>query len=81
MKASNFFDMTNNELKVKLSSLKEELFHLRFKHKAGQLTNGNLLNICKKDIARVNTILCQREKNISVAPIKEEKASKSKSKK
>ena len=70
MKASNFFEMTNDELNVKLASLKEELFNLRFKHKAGQLDNANQLNVCKKDIARVNTILRQRELNISVEPIK-----------
>ncbi len=70
MKASSFFEMTNEELKVKLASLKEELFNLRFKHKAGQLENANLLSVCKKDIAKVNTILRQRELNISAEPAK-----------
>ena len=32
MKAKELFDMTNKELEVKLDSLKEELFNLRFKH-------------------------------------------------
>ena len=68
MKASELFDMTNKELEVKLDSLKQELFNLRFKHATGQLENANQLNFIKKDIARVKTVLRQRELNISVEP-------------
>jgi len=68
MKAKELFDMTNKELEVKLDSLKEELFNLRFKHATGQLENANQLNLVKKDIARVKTVLRQRELNISVEP-------------
>ena len=46
MKAKELFDMTNKELEVKLDSLKEELFNLRFKHATGQLENANQLNLC-----------------------------------
>ena len=45
MKASNFFEMSNDELNLKLNELKEELFNLRFKHKAGQLENANKLAV------------------------------------
>ena len=65
MKAKELFDMTNKELEVKLDSLKQELFNLRFKHATGQLENANQLNVIKKDIARVKTVLRQRELNIS----------------
>lgn len=68
MKAKELFDMTNKELEVKLDSLKEELFNLRFKHATGQLENANQLNVIKKDIARVKTVLRQRELNISTEP-------------
>jgi len=68
MKANELFDMTNKELEVKLDSLKQELFNLRFKHATGQLENANQLNLVKKDIARVKTVLRQRELNISVEP-------------
>lgn len=68
MKANELFDMTNKELEVKLDSLKQELFNLRFKHATGQLENANQLNFVKKDIARVKTVLRQRELNISVEP-------------
>lgn len=62
MKTSKFFEMTDAELNVQLTSLKEELFNLRFQHKAGQLTNPMKIATCKKDIARVYTILSQRAK-------------------
>ena len=68
MKAKELFDMTNKELEVKLDSLKQELFNLRFKHATGQLENANQLNLVKKDIARVKTVLRQRELNISTEP-------------
>ena len=68
MKANELFDMTNKELEVKLDSLKQELFNLRFKHATGQLENANQLNVIKKDIARVKTVLRQRELNISTEP-------------
>lgn len=68
MKAKELFDMTKEELEVKLDSLKQELFNLRFKHATGQLENANQLNLVKKDIARVKTVLRQRELNISQEP-------------
>ena len=74
MKTSNFFEMTNEELNVKLASLKEELFNLRFQHKAGQLENPKQIANVKKDIAKANTIIHQRELGISKEPAK--KASK-----
>ncbi len=80
MKASNFFEMTNDELNLKLNALKEELFNLRFKHKAGQLENANQLATCKKDIARVKTIIRQRELGISEEPAKAAKKTAKKSK-
>ena len=81
MKAKLFFEMSTEELKNKLDSLKQELFNLRFKHATGQLDNANLIVICRKDIARVNTILRQRELGISAeveAPAKKPRAKKAK---
>ena len=42
---------------------KEELFNLRFSHATGQLANPASINVCKKDIARVKTLLRERELN------------------
>lgn len=64
MKAKQFHEMSSVELKEKLKDLKQELFNLRFQHATGQLTNPITLNTCKKDIARVMTILRERELSI-----------------
>ncbi len=61
MKAKEIKEMTNDELVAKLAQLKEELFNLRFRHATGQLENPNVLNGVKKDIARVKTVLRERE--------------------
>lgn len=74
MKSKLFYEVNSEELNNKLNELKKELFNLRFKHATGQLTDGNQLNKCKKDIARVMTILRQRELGISDEPVKSGKA-------
>ena len=61
MKAKEIHDMTNEELDAKLVSLKEELFNLRFRHATGQLENPNVLKTVKKNIARVKTVIRERE--------------------
>ncbi len=61
MKAREIHDMTNDELATKLAGLKEELFNLRFRHATGQLENPNVLKTVKKDIARVKTVIRERE--------------------
>ncbi len=61
MKAKEFQGMTDAELKAKLGELKTELFNLRFRHASGQLENPMTIAACKKDIARVNTVIRERE--------------------
>ena len=61
MKGKELHGMTDEELKSKLSELKTELFNLRFRHASGQLDNPMTIAACKKDIARVNTVLRERE--------------------
>ena len=61
MKTTDFRSMTNEELNEKLKSLKTELFNLRFQHATNQLQNPMMLNTTKKDIAKVKTILRERE--------------------
>ena len=57
MKASEIREMSVDELNEKLTSLKEELFALRFQHAINQLDNTARLKAVKKDIARVKTQL------------------------
>ena len=61
MKASELRNMTAEELNSKLKDLKEELFNLRFQHAINQLENPHKIEDVKKDIARVMTVL--HEKN------------------
>ena len=61
MKAKEIHNMTNDELATKLAGLKEELFNLRFRHATGQLENPTVLKTVKKDIARVKTVIRERE--------------------
>lgn len=61
MKASDLKELTVDELQTKLTELKEELFNLRFQLAVNQLENSNRIGAVKKDIARVSTVLRQRE--------------------
>ena len=61
MKAKQIHEMTDEELNTKLSELKEELFNLRFRHATGQLENPNVIAVVKKDIARVKTVIRERQ--------------------
>jgi large subunit ribosomal protein L29 len=61
MKANKFRDMTNDALAAQEKELKSELFNLRFQSATGGLSNPHRINECKKDIARVKTIIRERE--------------------
>ena len=61
MKVNEIRDLSAEELNQKLASLKEELFNLRFQLAVNQLENSSRIGAVKKDIARVSTILRQRE--------------------
>lgn len=61
MKANKLHEMTSQELTNKLNDLKSELFNLRFQLATGQLENPMTIKVVKKDIARVKTILRERE--------------------
>lgn len=61
MKAKQIHEMTMEELTTKLGELKAELFNLRFRHATNQLENPMLIVNCKKDIARVKTVIRERE--------------------
>ena len=61
MKAAELREMTAVELTKKLSEQKEELFNLRFQHAINQLENPGRIEIVKKDIARVMTILAEKQ--------------------
>ena len=61
-------DMTNVDLETKLRESKEELFNLRFQAATGQLESHGRLRAVKKDIARIYTVVRERELGIRTAP-------------
>ena len=61
MKASKYFEMNDQELNEQLKELKSELFNLRFQVATGQLQNPVSIRETRRNIARVKTILRQRE--------------------
>ncbi|MBT1160517.1 50S ribosomal protein L29 [Bifidobacterium hapali] len=64
----NLNEKTNEEIEGFLKKSKEELFNLRFQHATGQLDNTARLKAVKHDIARMYTVLRERELGISQAP-------------
>ena len=76
MKTTELKVLTNSELAEKLASLKSELFNLRFTHATGSLANSSEIAVCKRNIARVKTIIRQRELGLAEAPVAAEKKTK-----
>ncbi|MYW48130.1 50S ribosomal protein L29 [Streptomyces sp. SID161] len=63
-KASELRELGNEELLNKLREAKEELFNLRFQAATGQLENHGRLKAVRKDIARIYTLMRERELGI-----------------
>ena len=65
MKVNEIRDFTDIELNQKLDELKAELFNLRFQHATNQLDNPQRITDVKRTIARVKTILRERELTVN----------------
>ena len=61
MELNKIREMSDKELNAELIKLKKDLFNLRFQHVTGQLENPVKLREIKKDIARVKTIIGEKE--------------------
>lgn len=61
MKSNDLREMSTTELNQKVGELKEELFNLRFQLATGQLENQMSIKNVKRDIARIKTVLRERE--------------------
>ena len=61
MKANEFSAMSVEQLNDKVAELKSELFNVRFQLATGQLQNTMQITAIKRDIARVKTVLRQKE--------------------
>ncbi|MGW3245101.1 50S ribosomal protein L29 [Actinacidiphila sp. bgisy160] len=63
-KATELRQLGDEELVAKLREAKEELFNLRFQAATGQLENNSRLKVVRKDIARIYTLMRERELGI-----------------
>ncbi len=61
MELNKIREMTDVELNAELDKMKKELFNLRFQHVTGQLENPVKMREVKRDIARVKTIIREKE--------------------
>ncbi|MEJ4112861.1 50S ribosomal protein L29 [Corynebacterium kroppenstedtii] len=61
-------ELSADELTTRLHEAKEELFNLRFQNATGQLANNRRLGTVKRDIARIHTVIRERELGLSSAP-------------
>ena len=61
-------ELNADELLTKLRESKEELFNLRFQMATGQMDNNRRLRTVKHDIARIYTVMRERELGLSVVP-------------
>ncbi len=65
-KAAELRDMSRTDLNARVTELKEELFSLRFAAATGQLESHGRLREARKDIARIYTVL--QERNLGIVP-------------
>ena len=66
--AAEMRELTDEELVLRLRESKEELFNLRFQMATGQLDNNRRLRTVRHDIARIYTVMRERELGLSVSP-------------
>ncbi len=74
LKAHELDELTNADLETRLRESKEELFNLRFQSATGQLESHGRLRTVKRDIARIYTVVRERELGIRTAPGSEEES-------
>ena len=70
--AGELRELTDEELTDKLREFKEELFNLRFQMATGQLDNNRRLRTDRREIARIYTVLNERELGLASGPAGEE---------
>jgi len=65
MKASDIREQTAEELETKLNDIKKDLFNLKFQKAIGQVENTQAIGNLKRDIARVGTLIREKELGIN----------------
>jgi large subunit ribosomal protein L29 len=75
--ATELRGLLDDELVTKLREAKEELFNLRFQSATGQLDNNKRLQTVKHDIARIYTVMRERELGLTSEPLESSTAASS----
>ncbi|WBB66375.1 50S ribosomal protein L29 [Micromonospora sp. WMMD812] len=68
VKAAELRELSEEELVTRLREAKAELFNLRVQAATGQLDNNRRLQVIRREIARIYTIMRERELGLSAAP-------------
>jgi large subunit ribosomal protein L29 len=71
-KAEDFRKLAEDQLAARLLEAKQELFNLRFQSATGQLESHGRLRAVRRDIARIYTVM--RERELGITPVDEESA-------
>ena len=71
-KAEDFRELADDQLAARLVESKQELFNLRFQSATGQLESHGRLRAVRRDIARIYTVM--RERELGITPVDEESA-------
>jgi large subunit ribosomal protein L29 len=66
--AAELRELNDEELVLRLRESKEELFNLRFQMATGQMDNNRRLRTVRRDIAKIYTVMRERELGLSVSP-------------
>ena len=66
LKSAEIRKLGPEEIRTKISDARDELMKLRFQQVSGQLTDSSRLNVLRKDIARMETILAELLRNAAV---------------
>ncbi len=66
--AGELRELTDDDLTEKLREAKTELFNLRFQSATGQLANNRRLRVVRQEIARIYTVLRERELGLAAGP-------------
>ncbi len=70
MKASDIREFSKEELQSRLQEVKKNLFNLKFQKASGQLDNFMKIKSLKKDVAKIETVLREKELGLAIKTIK-----------
>ncbi len=66
-KVDELRELSTEDVRARLEETREELFNLRFQHATGQLENYRKLGLLRRDVARILTVINERELGIEIA--------------